>query len=99
MKNSNKFLFLVLMATLLVFTGCVDKISEIKSEDFVDETVTVKGTVENTIKLGALSGYTIKDADGESIFVSSEELPKEGDTKRVSGTLKNNLLGYYIEIN
>lgn len=82
----------------LLFTGCTQTISEIKSQDYVGKEVVIKGTIENTIKLGDLSGYTLSD-EKDSIFISSQELPKEGDTKKVKGILMKNILGYYIQTN
>lgn len=71
-------------------------ISEVKSEEYVGESVIVSGTVKNTIKIGDLSGYIIAD-DTDSIAVASNELPAEGDEITVSGTLRKNLVMYYIE--
>jgi hypothetical protein len=96
----NKTLIIILSLLLLVFmTGCTKSIAEIKSEEFIDENVSVKGTVLNTIKLGDLSGYTIQDENKDTIFVSSKSLPAEDSKMTAKGTLKKNLLGYYIESN
>ncbi|MGE0793204.1 MAG: hypothetical protein AB7V77_03440 [Candidatus Woesearchaeota archaeon] len=97
MKFNKKLILGLFLIVTLFLVGCgVDKISDIKSSDYVGKKVTVSGVVENTIKLGDLSGYTISDGD-ESIFVSSDALPKEGTNERVSGILMKNLLGYYIQ--
>lgn len=73
-------------------------ISDIKNSDYIGKTVKVRGVVENTIKIGSLSGYTLKD-ETESISVSSQNLPKEGDKITVKGTLiKDTLLGFYIKV-
>lgn len=87
--------FLVL--ALLMLTACTQSIDSIKTEDMIGEDVTVFGNVENTIKIGDLSGYTLTDETG-SIAVQSEALPAEGDSVRVSGVLRRTLLfGYYVE--
>ena len=76
----------------------VNKITDIKNEDHVGKTVTVRGIVQTTIKIGSLSGYTLKD-NTDTIAVSSQQLPKEGETITVSGTLiHDTLLGYYIKV-
>ncbi|MFO8016808.1 MAG: hypothetical protein R6U32_06910 [Candidatus Woesearchaeota archaeon] len=87
----------VLALAVLILAGCASDISEVKSPENEGETVVVKGTVKNTIKLGKISGFTLDDGTGE-IGVSSEEMPSEGSEARVKGTLMNNtLLGYYIK--
>jgi len=73
-------------------------ISDIKNDDFVGKTVTVSGTVSNTISIGSLSGYTLEDST-DSISVSSEALPAEGTKVRVTGVLMHDsLFGYYVNI-
>jgi RNase P/RNase MRP subunit p29 len=95
MKLTN-VLFIILVLSLLV--GCTQKISDIKNEEYVGKEVSIRGTVQGTIKLGKLSGYTLVDGDGNKIGVSSESLPAEGSTITVKGTLiKGPLLGYYIK--
>ncbi len=82
-----------------IITGCSmfsSDILEVKKEENLNTKVTISGTVENTIKLGELSGYTLKDETG-SIFVASETLPEEGSKQTVKGTVKKTLLGYYLE--
>jgi len=93
----SKILIVMLCLSLLVLTGCVQSIVDVKQDGNIDEKVTVKGAVENTVKFGELSGYTLIDDTG-SIAISSNELPEEGKTKTISGTLrKRPFLGYYIE--
>lgn len=89
---------IVIVLLLLVFlTGCTQGIPDVKSSDYVGKKVMVSGTVESTIKIGKLSGYTLADDEGNKIGVSSENLPKEGGKIIVKGTLmKDTLLGYYI---
>ena len=89
-------IIILILATVFIL-GSVKKIADTKTTDYVGKKVTVKGTVENTVKLGSLSGYTLSDESGK-ISVSSQNLPEEGETIRVSGTLiKDTLLGYYIQ--
>ncbi|MDD3174992.1 MAG: hypothetical protein PHU51_00785 [Candidatus Nanoarchaeia archaeon] len=96
---NKKYLLGTLLFLALFLTGCgIDKISDIKSAEYVDQTVTVKGTVENTIKLGELSGFSLSDGE-DMIFISSTNLPSEGSTQKVKGILRKNLLGYYVETN
>lgn len=67
--------------------------------EYVGKEVHVTGTVENTIKLGTLSGYSLTDDDGNSVRVSSKALPAEGSKLTVSGVfLKDSLFGYYIQV-
>ncbi len=100
MKNyfGIKAFALALMIIAAIFlTGCTQSIADIKNQDHVGKKVMVSGTVEGVLKIGELSGYTIKDSAGETIRVSSETLPKEGSSKTVSGMLmKDSLFGYYI---
>jgi len=82
----------------LLLCGCASKISEVKNEKYIGKTVILTGTVENTIKIGSLSGYSLKDDTG-TIGVSSETLPTEGDKITVSGVLiKDTIFGYYIKV-
>jgi len=76
---------LVLLLVVLLY-GCTQDISSIKNEGHIGEDVRVRGTVEHTVKIGKLSGYTLNDGEN-TIGVSSEVLPKEGDTVTVKGVL------------
>ncbi|MEW5896290.1 MAG: hypothetical protein AB1668_01230 [Nanoarchaeota archaeon] len=77
--------------------GLIPK-TRIKNDQFIGEEVTVKGSVEKTLKIGSLSEYTLVDKNGDKIIVTSASLPPEGTKKRVTGTLRKMLLiGYYIE--
>lgn len=90
---------LFVLITLATFTACsvgTQDISDIKTGDYVDREVSVYGTVGQSIKIGDLSGYIIEDETG-SIAVASDSIPAEGDEVRVNGTLKKNVLGYYIQ--
>lgn len=97
MKIKN-FLVIFVVIGLLLFSGCTAKpIAEVKTADNVGKTVTVKGTVAGSVKIGSLSGYIVEDAAGDKIGVSSSELPEDGKEVTVSGTLmKDTIFGYYI---
>lgn len=86
-------------AVLLLLGGCAGKsIADIKTPENVGKTVMVKGTAENSLKIGQLSGYTLRDADGDTIGVSTTNLPNDGDKVTARGILmKDTLLGYYIK--
>jgi len=94
----NSLLIIGLLFVMVILSGCMTtKIADVKSADYVGKTVTISGTVQNTIKIGELSGYTIKD-ETDTIGVSSESLPAEESKIRVTGILmKDSLLGYYIK--
>ncbi len=88
---------MVLVLGLLI-AGCTENIKDIKNTEHVGKTVTVYGTVKNSIKLGPLSGFSLVDSQNDSISVSSDALPAEGDRVTVRGTLiKDTLFGYYIK--
>ena len=89
---------MILLAVSLLLAGCTANIADIKDESHVGKTVVVKGTVENTIKIGKLSGYSLVDSRGDKISVSSASLPEEGKQVTIKGVLmKDTLLGYYIK--
>ena len=96
---SNYLLIIGLLFVLIFISGCIStNIKDVKNSDHVGKRITVYGTVQNTIKIGSLSGYTIKD-NTDTISVSSETLPKEGSQVSVTGVLiKDTLLGYYIKV-
>lgn len=98
MKTKKIILLLCLLLTTLLIYGCkVTTIKDVKNPDFVGKKVTISGTVQNTIKLGGISGYTIKD-DTDTISISSENLPTEGTKTKVTGVLlKDTIFGYYIK--
>ncbi len=98
--KKNILLIISLLVTTLFIFGCMaTTIKDVKNSDYVGKKVTVSGTVQNTIKLGTLSGYTIKD-ETDSIGVSSQTLPEEGSKISVTGILiKDTILGYYIKVN
>ena len=91
------FLAMTIMVLLFIATACtVSTIDEIKTPEMVGKQVTVQGEVGLSIRIGSVSGYTVKDGTG-SIAVSSENLPESGETVTVTGTLmRDTFLGYYI---
>jgi len=99
-RHTHKILLsLILLFIILGISGCgymsVKVLSE-EPEKYLGEEVIVKGTVENTIKIGNLSGFTLRDGN-YSIAVSSKTLPEEGKIVSVKGTvMKEVIIGYYI---
>jgi len=93
-------LFLSLVLVLLV-AGCAMSVSELNAdkEKYVGEKITVAGVVKNTVKIGSLSGYTLRDPKtDETVAVSAQKLPSEGKDVTVSGTWsKDTLFGYYLK--
>lgn len=95
--NRKIILGISLVLALILLTACTPKpISEIKNEQYIGKTVTVKGIVGISLKIGELSGYTVQDSTGE-IKVKSSILPMEGSEVTVTGKLmKDTIFGYYI---
>ncbi|MFA6072843.1 MAG: hypothetical protein WC758_01915 [Candidatus Woesearchaeota archaeon] len=93
-----KFILAALLVCVLLVSGCVKQISEIKSDKYIDEQVTIRGTVVGSIKIGDLSGFTLKDESGE-IFISSNDLPSEESKITKSGIVKKIPIinTYYID--
>ncbi len=91
--------FVFLAAFLLAF-GCTGTtpLKELNEnpQAHLGEKVAVSGTVEKSIRLGSLSGYTLTEGN-HSIRVSSQSLPAEGKKITVSGTwMRDTLFGYYL---
>jgi ATP-dependent Lon protease len=98
---AKSFVAALMIFVVLFAAGCVQsqKIADIKNSDHLGKTVTVSGTVQKTLKIGAISGYTLKDSAGDTIAVSSETLPKEGSSMTVTGVLtKGTVFDYYIQV-
>lgn len=75
------------------------KIEDVKTEENIGKTVSVRGEVKNVIKIGELSAYTLEDETG-TIAVSTDDLPEEGETVTARGTLiRDTIFGYYIKVN
>jgi hypothetical protein len=92
--------YLILIAILisaLFLSGCaITKVSEIKTESMVGETVRVSGEVKSTFKVGSLSGYVLQLEDGE-LWIASKSLPEEGKKVTVKGiVMKELIVGYYV---
>ncbi len=100
MKNKKKYYAYLLVFIILFMTACspILSINEVKNDKYIDEQVKLRGTVENSIKIGELSGFILIDENGDSIPVSSNALPAEGEIVTVKGILKKDLLlSYYIQ--
>ena len=94
---------ILVIAAVLVFTffSSLKTVEEITNDDsYVGESVSVKGTVKSSFKLGELSGYTLTDKNGDDILVGTARLPAEGDNVIAKGILRKGPLGigYYIEV-
>jgi aspartyl/asparaginyl-tRNA synthetase len=93
-----KLLIITTFLIAIFLIGCSTvAIKEVKTEDYIGKTVTIAGKVDNSMKLGKISGFTLKDEKGESSAVKSDTLPKEGERISVKGVvMKDTLFGYYI---
>lgn len=91
-------LLFILLFLVLFLVACTTSAQEIKTGDFEGETVTVKGEAENAFRLGDLSGYNLRDNTGV-IFVSTTDLPENGETVRVRGEVKRVLGMNYLDAN
>jgi hypothetical protein len=98
---NKKLLIIALLVGILLVGGCTKSIKDVKSDEYLNKEVTIKGTVKNTIKIGSLSGYTLTDKNGDEIGIASDLLPSEGSTKTITGTVKKLPLinTYYIDTN
>jgi len=90
---------LALLGIIMLMLGCSSlTIKEVKNENYLGKKVTISGKVDNTMKIGKISGYTLTDKEGESIPVKSTALPSEGSEISVKGTvIKDSLFGYYLQ--
>jgi len=97
MRKILSILALTVMVLFLVGCNSTLTVKEAKDDQYVGKTVKIEGKVDHSIKLGSISGYTLRDKNEDRIAVRSDTLPKEGDTVVAEGTLmKDTLLGYYI---
>lgn len=96
----SKVALVLCLLMLFAFSGCMTQtIKEVKNDDNIGQDVAVKGQVIETVKLGDISGYVLKDNNGDTINVATSNLPQEGDTVTAKGKLRKTiLLGYYIEV-
>ena len=95
-----KLMYLLAVSLLLFgcagFGGTLLKALNEEPGKYVGERITVSGTVEDSVKLGQISGYTLTN-EGYSIRVSSQSLPAEGSKITVTGTwMHDTLFGYYL---
>mgnify|MGYP006279606555 CR=1 FL=1 len=94
-----KIIILLSLALSFILVGCslmAQDIEEVKNESYIGEKIIVSGVVKESVKIGDLSGYILEDETG-TIAVSSSDLPKEGEEVTVRGTLRKNIVMYYIE--
>jgi len=96
MINKKILLVLAILGLLLTVTACSRDIEDVKDDTLIDQKVTIRGYVGESVKIGAFSGYTLHDDTG-SIAVVTDDLPKDGSRVTVRGTLKK-LFVYYIEV-
>lgn len=93
--------YVILGIALLVF-GCLvqaTRISDLREnpDKYLGESVTIKGTVDGSVKIGSLSGFRVDDGTGK-IGVKSDSLPPDGSNVTVTGTLaQDTIFGYYIQ--
>jgi len=93
-----------LLAVSMLLFGCIDALQQTtplkelndNPGDYIGKEVTIKGTVQDTLKLGQLSGYTLTDGN-VTIKVSSQSLPAEGKEMTVTGVwMRDTIFGYYL---
>lgn len=88
-----------LIIALLLVSGC-GRVSvadlNAEPEKYVGKKVVASGTVVAPMKLGVISGFTLKDGDA-SIIVSSDDVPDAKTEVTVKGTLvKGMMMPHYI---
>ena len=89
----------MIVFVLLFIAGCTTQtIKAVKIQDNVDKEVAVKGKVVESVKIGSISGYLLKDINNDTIYVSSSEIPADSKEVVAKGVLKKKpVVGYYIE--
>ncbi|MCX8194328.1 MAG: hypothetical protein N3G19_03145 [Candidatus Pacearchaeota archaeon] len=90
-------MILVLITLAIFVSGCgavsIEALNE-EPEKYMGKELTVSGTVEDTVKIGALSGFRLRESE-HTIAVSSKTLSEEGKRITVKGTLmKDDRLSY-----
>ncbi len=96
MKN---LLVTLIIVTLIFTAGCSTSVKDINDnpDDYIDEPVVITGKAIAPIKIGSLEGFTLQD-DDSSILISSDKLPKHGDSVTIKGTVKkSSIIGMYIK--
>lgn len=91
-----KILLLFCVMALLMLTACAQPIGDIKNAEHIGETVTVKGTVIQTVDLGVLQGYVLADKHGDEIYVNTQNDFHVGQTVKVTGEVKRPLVNTYF---
>lgn len=79
------------LAALLLGLACFStKISDILANprNYEGKQVTVSGTVEGTLNLLVIKGFTLSDGTGELRVATERILPKRGERITVTGTLE-----------
>ena len=96
-----KIILISLLIVSLFLSGCVPQdIKDIKNEEHIGKQVIVHGTVTSVISLGPLSGFILEDRNGDTISVSTKDLPAKGEEITVTGILiKDSIFQYYIKMN
>lgn len=93
---------IAIVLSLFLLSACAMSVSDVNAqkEKLVGKEISVSGTVGNVVKIGPISGYSLKDKNGNNgIAVSSQSLPKEGDDVTVKGVwMKDTILGYYLKV-
>ncbi len=95
-----RYLAITTLALLLLLTaGCASaSVKQINSDTdkYMGKKVIVSGEVLAPMKIGSLSGFTLRD-DGSSIMVSSDDVPDKGKEVTVKGTVVKGLFStHYI---
>jgi hypothetical protein len=55
---------------------------------YADQTVTVRGDVQDSFGLGGLKSYTVADPSGSIRVITEQPLPKKGERIRVTGKVR-----------
>lgn len=93
-------LVLVTLILALFLAACTATmmVRDIKQESMIGKRVAVQGVVQASLKIGPVSGYIIRDANGDTIPVSTLNLPPDNVLITARGVLmRDTLLGYYIK--
>ena len=89
----------VILSVMLVLAGCGsvtvgDLVSD--PDSYVGKKVVVSGKVVAPLKIGSISGFTLKDGK-DSILVSSDDVPSADAQVQVKGTfVKGLMMPHYI---
>ena len=80
-------------AGVLVALGACSPATDIGSivenpRKYADQTVTVRGDVQDAFGLGSLKYYTVSDKSGSIRVLTEQPLPRKGERIRVTGQVK-----------